>query len=224
MSWVFGEGSEAGSLATALPAVTSNTAQATKTQHETIEGDRPPQKRTEVAQTDLGRSLSEDNEAEQITLQHPEAKSLKPPFASFLKGFVDPVHLNPDLAHEHSLMWKHDELKYYTQKVDSFLLQNPDQYLKFRKYGLNIIDWGKDTRLKVIQTSLDNLLEEGRKRIELLSWQTLVDRRLMVRRPAVERSSNYCRIQQIQQPRSTIDKSGAPNHRLAEEGQQERCK
>ncbi|KAH7321945.1 hypothetical protein BKA65DRAFT_529115 [Rhexocercosporidium sp. MPI-PUGE-AT-0058] len=35
--------------------------------------------------------------------------------------------------------WKHDELKYYTRKVDSFLLQKPKDYTEFRKHVLNII-------------------------------------------------------------------------------------
>ncbi|KAG9234214.1 hypothetical protein BJ875DRAFT_534914 [Amylocarpus encephaloides] len=50
------------------------------------------------------------------------------------------------------ISWKHDELKNYTRKVDSFLLQKPKDYVEFRKYVLNIIDWGKD-----------DLLEENRK-------------------------------------------------------------
>lgn len=59
--------------------------------------------------------------------------------------------------------WKYDELKYYTQKVDSFLLQKPKDYMDFRKHVRNIIDWGKDKRLKEIQDSLNSLLEESRK-------------------------------------------------------------
>ncbi|MCJ1247010.1 hypothetical protein MMC30_004221 [Trapelia coarctata] len=62
------------------------------------------------------------------------------------------------------ISWKHDELKYYMQKVDSFLLQDPEHYLKFRKYVRNIIDWGKDERLKEIRNLLDNPLEESRRR------------------------------------------------------------
>jgi len=50
------------------------------------------------------------------------------------------------------------------QNVKSFSLQEPEQYVAFRKYALNIIDWGKDTRLKQIRDSLDYLLEEGRRR------------------------------------------------------------
>jgi hypothetical protein len=61
------------------------------------------------------------------------------------------------------ISWKHDELNYYTQKVDSFLLQSPEHYLKFRKCVRNIIDWGKGKRLKGIRDSLDSLLEENRK-------------------------------------------------------------
>ncbi|KAK3373232.1 hypothetical protein B0T24DRAFT_593463 [Lasiosphaeria ovina] len=60
--------------------------------------------------------------------------------------------------------WKHSDLDYYMQKVDSFLLQKPQDYIEFRKHVKNIIDWGKDTRLKEIRESLDTLLEESRKR------------------------------------------------------------
>ncbi|KAI9799412.1 MAG: hypothetical protein M1825_004512 [Sarcosagium campestre] len=61
--------------------------------------------------------------------------------------------------------WKHDELKYYMRKVDSFLLQRPKDYMEFRKHVLNIMDWGKDVRLKEIQTSLDSLLEEENRKL-----------------------------------------------------------
>ena len=38
--------------------------------------------------------------------------------------------------------WKHDELDYHTRKVDSFLLQNPKDYLEFRKYVLTSLTGG----------------------------------------------------------------------------------
>jgi hypothetical protein len=60
------------------------------------------------------------------------------------------------------ISWKHNELDYYMRKVKSFLLQEPDHYIEFRKYVRNIIDWGKDSRLKEIRGSLDTLLEESR--------------------------------------------------------------
>jgi hypothetical protein len=60
--------------------------------------------------------------------------------------------------------WKHNELEYYMQAFDSFLLQKPEQYLEFRKHVRNIVDWGKDTRLKEIRRSLDTLLEENRRK------------------------------------------------------------
>ncbi|MCJ1429574.1 hypothetical protein MMC29_007489 [Sticta canariensis] len=62
------------------------------------------------------------------------------------------------------ISWKHDELEYYMREVRSFLLQDSDHYLEFRKYVRNIIDWGRDKRLKEIQASLDNLLEESGRR------------------------------------------------------------
>ncbi|KAL2757741.1 hypothetical protein ACRALDRAFT_2016829 [Sodiomyces alcalophilus JCM 7366] len=62
------------------------------------------------------------------------------------------------------ISWKQNELDYYMANVDSFLLQDHEHYLKFRKYVRNIIDWGKGRRLKQIQDSLETLLEESRKR------------------------------------------------------------
>ncbi|KAH7308331.1 hypothetical protein BKA65DRAFT_559814 [Rhexocercosporidium sp. MPI-PUGE-AT-0058] len=61
------------------------------------------------------------------------------------------------------ISWKYNGLKYYTRKVDSFLFQKSNDYVEFRKYVRNIIDWGKDQRLKEIQDLLDGLLEENRK-------------------------------------------------------------
>jgi hypothetical protein len=61
------------------------------------------------------------------------------------------------------ISWK-DDTNYYMQTVETFLLQRPEHYLEFRKYVRNIIDWGKDERLKEIQASLDSLIEDGRKR------------------------------------------------------------
>ncbi|KAF5024698.1 hypothetical protein F66182_3227 [Fusarium sp. NRRL 66182] len=46
------------------------------------------------------------------------------------------------------ISWKHNELDYYMANVDSFLLQCPEHYLKFRKYVRNIMDWGRDRRLE----------------------------------------------------------------------------
>jgi hypothetical protein len=62
------------------------------------------------------------------------------------------------------ISWKHNELDYYMQKVKSFLLQDPEHYIEFRKHVKNIIDWGKDKRLNEIREPLDALLEESRKR------------------------------------------------------------
>ena len=62
------------------------------------------------------------------------------------------------------ISWKHDELIYYMQVVRSFCLQEPADYIEFRKYVRNIIDWGKDGRLKEIQDSLNILLVESRRK------------------------------------------------------------
>ena len=62
------------------------------------------------------------------------------------------------------ISWKDDELNYYMQKIDSFLLQKPKDYIEFRKHVLNIIDWGKNERLKEIQNALDSIPKEDRKK------------------------------------------------------------
>lgn len=59
--------------------------------------------------------------------------------------------------------WIHNEFTCYTQKIASFLLQEPQHYQDFRKHVLNIIDWGRDKHLKEIRTSLDRIIEEERK-------------------------------------------------------------
>ena len=59
--------------------------------------------------------------------------------------------------------WKHDEIAYHTAIADSFLLQRPTDFLNFRRYVLNILDWGMGGRLTAIRTSLGHLLEESKK-------------------------------------------------------------
>jgi hypothetical protein len=80
------------------------------------------------------------------------------------------------------ISWKHNELDYYMRKVKSFLLQEPEQYVEFRKYVRNIIDWGKDKRLAQIRKSLDHLFEEDTKR----TWTIFLKRarREPLRRPS----------------------------------------
>ncbi len=51
------------------------------------------------------------------------------------------------------------------EQCQELLTSEPEQYVEFRKYVRNIIDWGKNKRLEEIRESLDNLLEECRKGI-----------------------------------------------------------
>ncbi|PHH89359.1 hypothetical protein CDD83_6205 [Cordyceps sp. RAO-2017] len=51
---------------------------------------------------------------------------------------------------------------YFMQQVDCFLLQQPQQYLDFRNYVRNIIDWGREKRLGGVWDCLDILLDEDR--------------------------------------------------------------
>ncbi|KAI0097591.1 hypothetical protein GGR51DRAFT_552968 [Nemania sp. FL0031] len=62
------------------------------------------------------------------------------------------------------ISWKPKKLDYHTRKIRTFALQKPGDYLEFRKYVRNIIDWGNEKRLDEIRNSLDILLEEGRKK------------------------------------------------------------
>jgi hypothetical protein len=55
--------------------------------------------------------------------------------------------------------WK-DEDFIYTQKIKTFLLQQPEEFLEFRRFVRNIIDWGRDERLECIKSGLDVLIEE----------------------------------------------------------------
>ncbi|KAK8044212.1 hypothetical protein PG993_004236 [Apiospora rasikravindrae] len=48
---------------------------------------------------------------------------------------------------------------YYTRRVASFLLSDPDHFLKFRRYVKNIVDWGNGHRLRQILAALDYLVE-----------------------------------------------------------------
>ncbi|KAF7538003.1 hypothetical protein G7Z17_g12735 [Cylindrodendrum hubeiense] len=56
--------------------------------------------------------------------------------------------------------WKHDLTTIYMQNVRSFLIQEPEQYLEFRKYVRKILEWGRDSRLKMIQKVMVGAQEE----------------------------------------------------------------
>jgi hypothetical protein len=106
----------------------------------------------------LGGSASCVNIAERLNRQLRQCKNKK---VRPIDSAAFSIAMNGTEARLY-VSWKHDELKYYTRKVDSFLLQKPKDYVEFRKHVLNIIDWGKDERLKEIQKSLDSLLEQNR--------------------------------------------------------------
>jgi hypothetical protein len=107
----------------------------------------------------LGASVSCVNIAERLNRQLRQCKSDKvqpidsAAFSIAMSGTEARLYIS----------WKHNELDYCMRKVQSFSLQEPEQYVEFRKHVLNIIDWGKDKRLKEIRKSLDSLLQENRK-------------------------------------------------------------
>lgn len=108
----------------------------------------------------LGGSASCINIAERLNRQLRESKSSK---VKPVDSTAFSIAMNGTEARLY-VSWKHNELDYYMQKVKSFLLQDPEHYIEFRKHVKNIIDWGKDQRLKEIRKSLDTLLEESRRR------------------------------------------------------------
>ncbi|KAF3768457.1 hypothetical protein M406DRAFT_249949 [Cryphonectria parasitica EP155] len=108
----------------------------------------------------LGDSASCINIAERLNRQLRESKSSK---VKPVNSTAFSIAMNGTEARLY-VSWKHNELDYYMQKVKSFLLQDPEHYIEFRKHVKNIIDWGKDQRLKEIRESLDTLLEESRRR------------------------------------------------------------
>ena len=57
--------------------------------------------------------------------------------------------------------WKQEKIRFLTRKIDSFLLQDPDHYVRFHKIVHSIIRWGKGRRFDAIRNSLDALFEQG---------------------------------------------------------------
>lgn len=76
--------------------------------------------------------------------------------------------------------WKQNSLDYYSARVEIFSLQKPKDYIEFRKYVRNIIDWGKGKRLNDIREALtmlleeNNLLEENKEKV----WEASKSRQL----------------------------------------------
>lgn len=108
----------------------------------------------------FGGSASCVNIAERLNRQLMHCKSDE---IRLINGAAFSVAMNGTEARLY-ISWKNSELDVYMQKIDSFLLQKPKDYLEFRKYVRNIIDWGENKRLKEIRNSLDILLEESRKK------------------------------------------------------------
>ena len=69
------------------------------------------------------------------------------------------VAMNGTEARLH-VSWKDGDF-IYMQKIKSFIIQRPEEFLEFRRFVRNIIDWGRDERLECIKSGLDVLVEEG---------------------------------------------------------------
>ena len=106
----------------------------------------------------LGGSASCVNTAERLSRQSKRYKSDRiRPFDSA----VFSIAMNGTQARLY-ISWKHNELDYYMASIDNFQLQKAEDYLEFRRWVLNIIDWGKNQRLKEICDALDSFLKESK--------------------------------------------------------------
>jgi hypothetical protein len=56
---------------------------------------------------------------------------------------------------------------YYTQQIEGFLVYRPKEYLLFRRFVRNVLEWGRDRRRAQIGAFLDAVLEESRKKRKL---------------------------------------------------------
>ncbi|KAK0719402.1 hypothetical protein B0H67DRAFT_485510 [Lasiosphaeris hirsuta] len=54
--------------------------------------------------------------------------------------------------------WKDDMGSFYMQRVDSFLLLNPEHFVSFRQRVLAILEWGAGARLHDVRLALDVIL------------------------------------------------------------------
>ncbi|KAF5237929.1 hypothetical protein FANTH_10540 [Fusarium anthophilum] len=69
------------------------------------------------------------------------------------------VAMNGTEARLH-VSWKDGDF-IYMQKIKTFILQRPEEFLEFRRFVRNIIDWRRDDRLECIKSGLDVLVEEA---------------------------------------------------------------
>ncbi|KAL7917041.1 hypothetical protein ACQKWADRAFT_307762 [Trichoderma austrokoningii] len=107
----------------------------------------------------IGGAVSCVNIAERLNRQLEQCKSSE---IHFINSAAFGIAMSGTEARLY-VSWKHDQLIYYMANFESFLLHRPDHYIDFRKYVLNILDWGRNERLAEIRSSLDILHEESRK-------------------------------------------------------------
>jgi hypothetical protein len=106
----------------------------------------------------LGALASCVNIAERLNRQLKQCKS---DIVKLINSAAFSIAISGTDARLH-ISWRNSELDYYMRTIKTFAVQEPEQYVEFRKYVRNIIDWGRDKRLKEIRDSLDILLEESR--------------------------------------------------------------
>ncbi|CAK7199590.1 hypothetical protein SEUCBS139899_002273 [Sporothrix eucalyptigena] len=76
-----------------------------------------------------------------------------------LDGAVFSIAMDGNLARL-LVSWQREDGGYDTARVRDFAVQEPEQYIAFRAYVLNIIDWGRKQRWQQVCAALDILAEE----------------------------------------------------------------
>ncbi|KAK7996674.1 glycoside hydrolase superfamily [Apiospora arundinis] len=86
------------------------------------------------------------------------------PAAKTLDNISFSIGMDQDIARLF-VSWSSRDLEYYLRDARPvFDLRSTEQYLLFRRYVKNILDWGKGPRLQEIQDAFDFILEEERKK------------------------------------------------------------
>ncbi|KAI1173950.1 hypothetical protein F4777DRAFT_600047 [Nemania sp. FL0916] len=98
----------------------------------------------------LGGSASCVNIAEFLNKHMEEQCKTDKDKVNFITSAAFSIAMNGTDARLH-ISWK-DDSNYRMAIVDTFALQRVEHYIEFRKYVLNIIDWGKGPRLEAIRS------------------------------------------------------------------------
>lgn len=110
----------------------------------------------------LGGSACCVNITERLN-QRLEACTATRPGVQMVDGAVFSVGMDGNMARLFVSWQREDRVGYCTARVRDFAVQEPSQYVDFRTYVRNIIDWGRNERRQQICVALDVLADEQRR-------------------------------------------------------------